>query len=245
MILAATERELARIEAQVHRKKTAVPGAAEIGMAVGAVLNKKKMAKRFVVTIGDGHLSWHRRLDQIEAEGRLDGIYVIRTSVPTEHLDAAETVQAYKDLSRVERAFRSLKSVDLDIRPIRHWTADRVRAHVFLCMLAYHAEWHLRQVMAPLLFHDTDLAAAKTERTSPVALTEPSDAVKAKKTTKRSAEGQRVMSFADLMAHLGTLVRNTMRVPARPKHRFTLHPKPTALQQAAFEVLGLDPVRVQ
>jgi transposase len=244
-LLAATERKLVRIEAQVYRKKTAVPGAAEIGLAVGAVLNRKKMAKHFVVTIRDGHLSWQRRLDQIEVEAHLDGIYVIRTSVPAEHMDAAETVHAYKDLSRVERAFRSLKGVDLDIRPIRHWTADRVRAHIFLCMLAYHVEWHLRKALAPLLFHDTDLAAAKAGRTSPVAATEPSDAVKAKKATKRSAEGQRVMSFVDLMAHLGTLVRNTMRVPARPRHSFTLHSKQTALQQAAFEVLGLDPVRVQ
>jgi len=184
-------------------------------------------------------------LDQIEAEARLDGIYVIRTSMPAEHLDAAETVQAYKDLSRVERAFRSLKSVDLEIRPIRHWTADRVRAHVFLCMLAYHVEWHLRDALAPLLFHDTDMGAAKAERTSPVAATEPSDAVKAKKATRRSTNGQRVMSFADLLAHLGTLVRNTMRVPARPKHRFTLHSRPTALQEAAFALLELDPVRVQ
>jgi transposase len=244
-LLAATERDLARIEAQVRRKSAALRDAAEIGLAVGAVLNKRKMAKHFVVTICDGHLSWQRRLDQIEAEARLDGIYVIRTSVPADHMAAAETVQAYKDLSRVERAFRSLKSVDLDIRPIRHWTADRVRAHVFLCMLAYHVEWHLRQVLAPLLFHDTDLAAAKAERTSPVAPTEPSDAVKAKKATKRSAEGQRVMSFTDLIAHLGTLVRNTMRVPARPKHRFTLHSAATALQEAAFELLGLDPLRVQ
>jgi transposase len=244
-LLAATERELARIEAQVRRRNAPLRGAAKIGLAVGAVLNKKKMAKHFVVTIDDGHLSWHRRLDQIEAEGRLDGIYVIRTSVPTEHLGATEAVQAYKDLSRVERAFRSLKSVDLDIRPIRHWTADRVRAHVFLCMLAYHVEWHLRHALAPLLFHDTDLATAKAERTSPVAATEPSDAVKLKKATRRSAEGQRVMSFADLMAHLGTLARNTMRVPARPKHRFNLHSRPTALQEAAFELIGLDPVRVQ
>jgi transposase len=244
-LLAATERDLARIEAQVHRKSAALRNAAEIGLAVGAVLNKRKMAKHFVVTIRDGHLSWQRRLDQIEAEARLDGIYVIRTSVPAERLNAAETVQAYKDLSRVERAFRSLKSIDLDIRPIRHWTADRVRAHVFLCMLACHVEWHLRQVLAPLLFHDTGLAAAKAERTSPVAPTEPSDAVKAKKATKRSAEGQRVMSFTDLMAHLGTLVRNTMRVSARPRHRFTLHSTATALQEAAFALLGLDPVRVQ
>ena len=244
-LLTATERELARIDAQVRRKNAPLHDAAKIGLAVGAVLNKKKMAKHFAITISEGHLSWHRRLDQIEAERQLDGIYVIRTSVPAEHLDAAETVQAYKDLSRVERAFRSLKSVDLDIRPIRHWTADRVRAHVFLCMLAYHVEWHLRDALAPLLFHDTDLAAAKAERTSPVAATEPSDAVKAKRATKRSAEGQHVMGFADLMAHLGTFVRNTMRVPARPKHRFTLHSKPTALQRAAFEALGFDPIRVQ
>src|SRR6266571_4259024 len=244
-LLAATERDLTRIEAQVRRKSAALRDAAKIGLAVGAVLNKRKMAKHFVVTIHDGHLSWQRRLDQIEAEARLDGIYVIGTSVPADQMAAAETVQAYKDLSRVERAFRSLKGVDLDIRPIRHWTADRVRAHVFLCMLAYHVEWHLRQVLAPLLFHDTDLAAAKAERTSPVAPAEPSDAVKAKKATKRSAEGQRVMSFTDLIAHLGTLVRNTMRVPARPKHRFTLHSTATALQEAAFQLLGLDPVRVQ
>ena len=244
-LLAVTERELARIEAKVRRRNAPLRDAAEIGLAVGAVLNKRKMAKHFVVTIRDGHLSWHRRLDQIEAEARLDGIYVIRTSMPAEHLNAAEAVQAYKDLSHVERAFRSLKSVDLEIRPIRHWTADRVRAHVFLCMLAYHVEWLLREALAPLLFHDTDLAAGKAERTSPVAATAPSDAVTAKKITRRSADGQRVMSFGDLIAHLGTLVRNTMRVPARPKNRFTLHSKPTALQEAAFDLLGLNPVRVQ
>jgi hypothetical protein len=178
------------------------------------------MAKHVAITIADGHVSWHRRLDQIEAEGRLDGIYVIRTSVPAEHLDAAETVQDYK------RPLARRAGVPLHEEHRSGYPADpaldrRVRAHVFLCMLAYQIERHLRQAMAPLLFHDTDLAAAKTERTSPVAPTEPSDAVKIKKATKRSAEGQRVMSFADLMAHLGTLVRNTMRVPARPKHRFT------------------------
>ena len=165
--------------------------------------------------------------------------------MPAEHLDAGETVQAYKDLSRVERAFRCLKTVDLEIRPIRHWTAPRVRAHVFLCMLAYHVEWHLREALAPLLFHDTDLDAARAERTSPVVKTEPSEVVKAKKATKRSADGQRVMSFAGLIAHLGTLVRNTMRVPLRSKHRFTLHSKPTTLQEAAFRLLDLDPLRVQ
>jgi hypothetical protein len=199
----------------------------------------------FAVDIRDGHLSFRRRVDQIEAEARLDGIYVIRTSMPAEHLDAAQTVQAYKDLSRVERAFRCLKTVDLEIRPIRHWTTQRVRAHVFLCMLAYHVEWHLRDALAPLLFHDTDLEAARAERTSPVIKTEPSDAVLAKKASKRSADGDRVMSFNGLMAHHGTLTRNTMRVPTRPKHRFTLYAKPTPLQEAAFKLLDLDPARVQ
>jgi transposase len=244
-LLGATERELARIQAQVRRKHMSLPGAAEIGLAVGAVLDSRKMARHLVIEIRDGHLAFQRHTERIEAEARLDGIYVIRTSVPAEHLDASEAVQAYKDLSRVERAFRCLKTVDLDIRPIRHWTAPRVRAHVFLCMLAYHVEWHLRDALAPLLFHDTELAAAKAERSSPVASTEPSEAVKAKKATKRSADGQRVMSFAGLVAHLGTLTRNTMRVPLRATHRFTLFTKPTPLQEAAFRLLNLEPIRVQ
>ena len=244
-LLVATERELARVQEQLCRKHSRLKSAAEIGMAVGAVLNRKKMAKHFDVEVADGYLSWQRRIEQIAEEERLDGIYVIRTSVPAEHLDAAETVQAYKDLSRVERVFRSLKTVDLEIRPIRHWTAQRVRAHVFLCMLAYHVEWLLREALAPLLFHDTDLEAARAERASPVAKTEPSEAAKAKKATKRSADGHPVMGFADLMAHLGTLTRNTMRVPLRPKHRFTLCSRPTPLQQAAFKLLDLNPIRVQ
>jgi hypothetical protein len=244
-LLAATERELMRIQEQIGRKNARLKSAAEIGMLVGAVIDKRKMAKHFAVDIRDGHLSFKRRVAEIEAEARLDGIYVIRTCVPAEHLDARETVQAYKDLARVERAFRSMKTVDLDIRPIRHWTAQRVRAHVFLCMLAYHVEWHLRDALAPLLFHDTDREAARAERSSPVAKTEPSEAAKAKKASKRSADGQRVMSFADLIAHLGTLTRNTMRVPSRPKHRFTLYSRPTPLQEAAFRLLDINPVRVQ
>jgi transposase len=244
-LLIATERELIRLQEQVYRKNSRRKSTADIGMAVGAVLNRRKMAKHFVVEIADGYLSWQRRIDQIEHEARLDGIYVIRTSVPAEHLDAAETVQAYKDLSRIERAFRSLKTVDLEIRPIRHWMAQRVRAHVFLCMLAYHVEWFLREALAPLLFHDTDLDAARAERTSPVAKTEPSEAAKAKKETKRSTDGHPVMSFGDLVAHLGTLTRNTMRVPLRPKHRFTLYSRPTPLQEAAFKLLDLNPLRVQ
>jgi transposase len=244
-LLVATERELTRVQERVGRKNARLKSAAAIGMAVGAVLNRKKMAKHFDVEVADGYLTWLRRIEQIEEEARLDGIYVIRTSMPADHLDAAETVQAYKDLSRVERAFRSLKTVDLEIRPIRHWTAQRVRAHVFLCMLAYHVEWLLREALAPLLFHDTELNTARAERTSPVAKTKPSEAVKAKKATNRSADGHRVMSFAGLIAHLGTLTRNTMRVPQRSKHRFRLDSKPTPLQEAAFKLLDLNPARVQ
>lgn len=244
-LLVATERELARIQAQVQRKRAPLHGAAAIGMAVGAIINSRKVGKHFATEIGDSHFTFRRRTERIEAEARLDGIYVIRTSVPAAELDANEAVQAYKDLSRVERAFRSMKTVDLEIRPIRHWTADRVRAHVFLCMLAYHVEWHLRGALAPLLFHDTELAVAKAKRLSPVAGTEASDTAKAKKATRRSADGHRVMGFADLIGHLGTLTRNTMRVSLRGTHRFILDAKPTQLQEAAFRLLELDPARVQ
>jgi transposase len=244
-LLVATERELTRVQEQIRRKNSRLKSAAAIGMAVGAVIDSRKMAKHFAIDIRDGHFSFQRRTLQIEEEARLDGIYVIRTSVPAAHLGAAETVQTYKDLSRVERAFRCLKTTDLEIRPIRHWMPQRVRAHVFLCMLAYHVEWHLHEALAPLLFHDTELETARAERSSPVVKTEPSETVKAKKATKRSTGGQRVMSFANLIAHLGTLARNTMRVPSRQTHHFTLYSKPTPLQEAAFRLLNLDPMRVQ
>lgn len=244
-LLVATERELARVQAQVRRKGSSLRTTAEIGLAVGEVVNAKKMAKHFALDIRDGHFSWARKVDQIAAEAKLDGIYVVRTSVPTEDLSTAHAVQAYKDLARVERAFRSMKTVDLEIRPIRHWNADRVRAHVFLCMLAYHVEWHLRQALAPLLFHDTDLDAARAERSSPVVSTEPSPTAKSKKAIKRNANGEPVHSFDGLIDHLGTLTRNTMRMPLAKKKHFTLLSKSTPLQEAAFQLLGFDPKRVQ
>ena len=244
-LLVATERDLARVQAQVRRKASGLWSAAEIGLAVGEVVNAKKMAKHFALDIRDGHFSWARKRDQIAAEATLDGIYVVRTSVPADELSAANAVQAYKDLSRVERAFRSMKTVDLEIRPIRHWNADRVRAHVFLCMLAYHVEWHLRQALAPLLFHDTDIDLARAQRTSPVAATQPSATASSKKAIKRNANGDRVHSFAGLIDHLGTMTRNTMRMPLAKKHRFTLLSQSTPLQEAAFKLLGFDPKRVQ
>jgi transposase len=244
-LLAATERALSRLEAQVRRKRTGVRTAAEIGVAVGAELDRYKMAKHFILDLRDGHLAWRRKLDSIAREARLDGLYVVRTSLAADAMAAAETVQAYKDLARVERAFRSLKTVGLEIRPIRHWTADRVRAHVFLCMLAYHLEWHLRQALAPLLFHDTDIDAARAERASPVAKTEPSEAAKAKKATKRNKDGFAVMGLAELLDHLATLARNTITAPFHGNHSFVLYATPTPLQKEAFRLLGIDPARVQ
>jgi len=244
-LLVASERELARIQARVGRKgKLGLNTAAEIGLAVGAVLNGRKMGKHFVIAIADGHFGFRRDAETIAAEARLDGLYVIRTSVPAEQLDAAQTVQAYKDLARVERAFRCLKTIDLDIRPIRHWSPDRVRAHVFLCMLAYHVEWHLRQALAPLLFHDTSIEAARADRASPVVSTGPSKVARTKKATKRNADGLPVMRFADLMDHLGTLTRNTMRVSLQANHTFIQFASPTPIQETAFRLLDLEPLRV-
>ena len=245
-LLVATERDLARLQARIGRTGTrALNAAAAIGLAVGAVLDARKVGKHFVIEIGDGHFSFRRDAAKIAAEARLDGLYVIRTSVPAEQLDAGQTVQAYKDLARVEQAFRCLKTVDLDIRPIHHWTADRVRAHVFLCMLAYHVEWHLRQALAPLLFHDTEIAMARAQRASPVAAAAPSKVAKAKKASKRNTDGRSVMRFADLMAHLGTLTRNTMRVSRQANHRFTQFASPTPIQETAFRLLDIEPMRVQ
>jgi hypothetical protein len=244
-LLQATEADLARIAKQVKNRRRRTMSATDIALAVGAIRGRKKMAKHFVFDIRDGHFSWTRNGQTIAREAQLDGIYVVRTSVPADDLDSAATVQAYKDLSRVERAFRCLKTSDLEIRPIRHWTAQRVRAHVFLCMLAYHVEWHLTSTLAPILFHDTDIEAARAARSSPVVKTKPSPEAKDKKAVKRNPQGHRVMSFADLISHLGTLTRNTLAVPLQGGHTITIHSTPTSLQKAAFDLLEIDPARVQ
>ena len=165
-LLAATERELARIAAAVARKRQPLRGAAEIGLAVGAVFDKHKMAKHFTLDIADYRFGFARKTEAIAAEVALDGIYVVRTNLPTTMLDDATTVRSYKSLSLVERAFRCLKTVDLQIRPVYHWLAERVRAHVFLCMLAYYLEWHMRQLLAPMLYDDTDKEVAEAQRAS-------------------------------------------------------------------------------
>ena len=161
-LLAATERDLARIQAAVTRRRAPLRGAAEIALAVGAVINRHKMAKHFDIDISDAAFSFARKTAEIAAEAAIDGIYVVRTNLPAETCDDATTVRSYKSLALVERAFRCLKTVDLQVRPVYHWLADRVRAHVLLCMLAYYLEWHMRQGLAPMLFEDADKQAAES-----------------------------------------------------------------------------------
>ena len=244
-LLAATERDLAAIAAAVARQRRPLRGAAAIGLKVGVVLDRHKMAKHFALTITDDSFRFTRRTREIAAEAALDGLYVVRTSLPAETLDDVGTVRAYKSLAVVERAFRCLKTVDLQIRPIYHWLADRVRGHVFVCMLAYHVEWHMRVRLAPMLYDDADQAAAEAVRTSIVAKAPRSPAALAKQTTGRTADGLPVHSFQSLLADLATLTRNTMLSALAPEHPFTLTARPTPLQQKAFDLLGLAAARTQ
>jgi hypothetical protein len=244
-LLTATERDLAKIAAAVTRKIRPLRGAADIGIKVGAVLGKHKMAKHFTVTITDSSFSFARKTAEIAAEAALDGVYVVRTSLPAGALDDAGTVRAYKSLAFVERAFRCLKTVDLQIRPIYHWLADRVRAHVFLCMLAYHVEWHMRHKLAPMLYDDADKDAAEAVRTSIVAKAQRSPAAVTKQTTGRTEDGLPVHSFHSLLADLATMTRNTVVTALAPDHPFTLTARPTPIQQKALDLLGLAAARTQ
>lgn len=238
-LLAATERDLTAVAAAVARKTRPLRGTAEIGLRVGAVVNKHKMAKHFDLTITDTAFRFARKIQQIAAEAALDGLYVVRTSLPAEHLDDTGTVRAYKSLALVERAFRCLKTVDLQVRPIYHWLADRVRAHVFLCMLAYHVEWHMRARLAPMLYDEADKEAAEAVRTSMIAPAQRSPAAVTKQTTGRTADGLPVHSFQSLLADLATLTRNTVVTALAPDHPFTLLARPTPIQQKALDLLGL------
>jgi hypothetical protein len=241
-LLALTETDLSKIQARVAREKNPLRGAAEIGKAVGAVLGKRKMAKHFELTIADDAFSFTRRAGAIADEARFDGIYVLRASLPPEQADAAGTVRAYKSLAQVERAFRCIKTVDLELRPVFHWTAPRVRAHVLLCMLAYYLEWHMRQPLAPMLFDDHDRASAEAERASPVAKAKVSKAAYKKASTQRTeaADGtvRPVHSFRTLLDDLATLTRNTVCFVGQKM--LTVQATPTPVQRQAFRLLGIE-----
>ena len=236
-LIEATEKELLHIQARVRRAKRALRGKDKIALALGKVINKYKMAKHFETTITETDFSFTRKTDQIDAEAMLDGVYVVRTDLTSQMLDATATVRAYKDLANVERAFRCIKTIDLEVRPIHHRLADRVRAHVLLCMLAYYLEWHMRQDLRPIIFEDHDKAAARTARPSIVAKAERSEATEIKAATKRTNDGLPVHSFRSLLADLATVTRNTMAVGHNPQTTFVLYPKLTPLQERAFQLL--------
>jgi transposase len=240
-LLDATERDLAKVHAATTRQRRPLRGKDKIGMAVGKVVNRHKMAKHFEITITDHDFIAVRKDDHIDQEATLDGFYVMRTPVPVEALSTADTVAAYKRLAGVERAFRSIKTVDIEVRPIHHRLPDRVRAHIFLCMLAYHLEWHMRQALAPILFDDHDRAGAAARRSSIVAPAERSHAAHRKIVSKRTDDDLPVHSFRTLLADLATFTRNTMAVDQAQGKTFCIYPQLTPVQQRAFSLLAVSP----
>jgi transposase len=240
-LLAATQAELETLAASVAKSATAgrPETAAEIGVRAGKIINHYKMAKHFTLTIRDGSLEWARKQDEITREELLDGIYVVRTSEPTERLTAADGVRSYKRLALVEQAFRCLKGIDLLVRPIHHRTADRVRAHILLCLLAFYVEWHLRRAWEPLLFEDEGLTEDRPRR-DPVAPAKPSESARLKKKTHTTAGSLPVQSFRTLMAHLGTRCRNRCVMTADPNQtRFDQLTEADALQAEALRLIKM------
>ena len=236
-LIEATEKDLARIAAQVGRRTRTPLRETEIALKAGKVLNRYKVAKHFSLTIADGVFRWSRREDSIRREGQLDGVYIVRTSEPASRCSAPDAVRRYKSLAQVERAFRTLKGIDLKVRPIHLRTEDHVRAHILLCMLAFYVEWHMRRALAPLLFDDEDLPRLRKRR-DPVAPAESSPSAKAKKVDRVTADGFPVHSFDTLMQDLATRCSNTCRLPADPAgSTFEQLTELTPLQARALHLL--------
>jgi transposase len=233
-LLAATEQALEPIVLATRREKRPLQGKEKIGLRVGRVLSRFKMAKHFQLEITDTELRYARKEAAIAQEAALDGIYVIRTSVSAQQLESSAAVTAYKNLDVVERAFRTFKGLDLQVRPIYHHLSDRVRAHVFLCLLAYYVEWHMRQALAPLLFMEEDHRAAQQERGSVVQPARRSRATERKVQRQRTDDGLPVHSFRTLLKDLATLTRNTVRMGHATFERITT---PTPLQHRVFDLL--------
>ncbi len=240
-LLAATEKSLQKVVEAVQRTKNPLRGKDKIALRVGKVIDKRHVGKHFDLTFADDAFSWRRNEEKIREEMALDGLYVIRTSLDKEILGAEKTVGAYKALSQVERAFRSLKTVDLEIRPIYHRLSDRVKSHVFLCMLAYYVEWTMKQKLAPLLFAEEDREGAEQEREDIVSPAMPSKATRKKAGSHRTEEGLPVQTFGGLLEDLGTLVKNVMQAGKDEAAHFTMLTASTPLQQKALELLGVGP----
>jgi hypothetical protein len=236
-LLAATEKDLLKIQARTQRIRKPLRGKGAIGVSVGKVLGHYKMAKHFALVIEDADFRFERKQSQIDAEAALDGIYVIRTSVLPEAASAEQTVRHYKSLSMVERVFRSSKTVDLKVRPIHHYLAGRVRAHILLCMLAYYVEWHMRRALAPILFDDDDPAAGQAQRDSIVTPAARSPKALHKAQSKRTEDGFPVHSFQTLLADLATVAKNTAIMNQTTMQIITT---PTPLQQRALELLKVS-----
>jgi hypothetical protein len=240
-LLAATEADLAKIAAACARSRNALRGEQAIALRVGRLVDRFHVAKHFALTITDTAFTYRRKTEAINAEAALDGLYVIRTSVPAAQLDAAAAVAAYKSLAHVERAFRSMKTVDLHVRPVFHYSAERVRAHVFLCMLAYYVEWHMRERLKPMLFDDEFIEQARATRASPVAKAVRSSHARTKDVSRRADDGLPLHSFRTLLQDLGTLTYNITHTRLHPSAKIVLTTRPTPLQDKAFQLLGVKP----
>jgi transposase len=240
-LLRATEKDLEKIAAATQRSKRPLRGEKQIALRLGKVLGRFKMGKHFKIEIQQNLFQYQRDLSSIAQEACLDGLYVIRTNLPQEKFSAQEAVSAYKSLSAVEHAFRSLKSVDLKVRPIYHHLADRVRAHVFLCMLAYYVEWHMRQRLSPLLFDEENPAGARAARSSPVAPARHSPKTEKKRRTQKTEEGLPLLSFQDLLKLLATLCKNRVQPRLSDAASFYQYTLPTPSQLKAFQLLGVSP----
>ena len=238
-LLAATEKLLTKVKAKVDRRRNPIRGRAEIGVEVGKVVNRKKVAKHFDITINDDRFEFSRNQEKIDAEASLDGIYVIRSNVEPEKMTDEQVVAHYKNLALVERAFRSLKSIDIRVRPIHHRLADRVRSHIFICMLAYYVEHHMRTLLAPLMFVDEEKSPADA-RESVVSPAPRSDSARKKDATRQNEHGFPLSSFRDILENLSSIMRLTVSVEDHPADDFRTTSRPSIYQQEIIRHLGLE-----
>jgi transposase len=244
-LLAATEAELAKITAATQRSRAPLRGEQAIALRVGRVIERFHMGKHFELAITETTLTFARKAEAIAAEAALDGLYVIRTSMAAAQMSADQAVAAYKSLAHVERAFRSMKTVDLQVRPVFHYSSHRVRAHVFLCMLAYYVEWHLRQRLKPMLFDDEFLEQAQDQRASPVAKAVRSQHARTKDRTKHANDGSPLHSLRTLLQDLATLAYNVTHTSLNPNAKIVLTTRPTPVQAKAFKLLDANPACTQ
>jgi len=241
-LLSATETDLEKIRIAVRRSKRPLRGRDLIGLKIGRIIDKHKMAKHFDLAIEDSSFTYARRTEQITKEAAIDGIYVVRAKVTSETFSATELVERYKDLSLVENAFRSLKTVDLKVRPIHHHSENRVRSHIFLCMLAYYVEWHMRAALKPVLFDEDDHASALANRADVVVPKRPSPSAQRKARTKSCIDGLPVHSFQTLLADLATIARNTIVPAVKGAPGWEQETDPTPVQEKIIQLLKNHPM---